>query len=151
MLALLAGAAQPLGSATARPAAEQQGLLRTNREFLEAVEEHRPEPIMRFFPTAGSFTYRHTLHTDEGDSVTIRRFAAGAARREITNGALWTSFDIQYEHQPIGLFAHQVLNRGTSWRRVRGTRFVPPDADATSGIFVEWRREGRRWGDRRVR
>jgi hypothetical protein len=31
------------------------------------------------------------------------------------------------------------------WRRVRGTRFVPPDASAASPVFVEWRRDEGRW------
>jgi hypothetical protein len=58
---------------------------------------------------------------------------------------VWASFEIQVESQPIGLFAHQVMHRGTGWRRVRGNRFVPPGASASSAIFVEWRREGDRW------
>jgi hypothetical protein len=51
----------------------------------------------------------------------------------------------QPQAQTIGLFAHQVMMRGVEWRRVSGTRFVPPGETAASAIFVEWRREGSKW------
>lgn len=49
------------------------------------------------------------------------------------------------ESEPVGLFAHQVRIRGTHWKRVGPTRFVPEDESSTAPIFVEWRREGAKW------
>ena len=37
------------------------------------------------------------------------------------------------------------LEHPRGWRRVRGTRFVPPGEPASSPVFVEWRREDGRW------
>ena len=53
---------------------------------------------------------------------------------------------LDVEAQPIGRLSHQVMHRGTGWRRVRGgSRFVPRDAPDDSPLFVEWRREGGTW------
>jgi len=115
------------------------------RAFLEAVRSHNRQRIASFFPTQGEFTYVHTAHHREGDRVQTLSFPAKDARSAIDGGRLWTSFDIQYENQPIGLFAHQVFLRGVAWHRVDGNRFVPPGDGASSAIYVEWRREGRQW------
>lgn len=34
---------------------------------------------------------------------------------------------------------------GKMWKRVGNNRFVPPEGDASSQTFVEWRREAGRW------
>jgi hypothetical protein len=116
-----------------------------NRLFLEAVDSHEADKIAPFFPRSGEFEYQFTEITDSTAQTRKRRFSGVDALHEISEGALWNSFDIQYEAQPIGLFAHQVMLRGTEWRQVGQTRFVPPGESASAAIFVEWRREGSRW------
>src|SRR4051812_24648030 len=93
----------------------QPGLVARNRLFLEAVRSRRPSRIAAFFPRHGTFEYVFTEHKEDGDHRQSKRFPARSAEREISGGALWTSFDIQYESQPIGLLAHQVMIRGTEW------------------------------------
>lgn len=143
------GAAAPLHSISApSPAMSErtsQSLEARTRAFLEAVSRHDRHHAASFFPDSGEFTYLHTVHGAQGDQTTELRFPAREATDLIETGQLWTSFDVQVEDQPIGLLAHQVRYRGVRWKRVSETRFVPPDADATSAIFVEWRREGSQW------
>ena len=122
------------------------GLDRRMDEFISAFDSGSAESFVRFFPTHGDFTYEHTVHGD-GGGVRVWRFPAtqaGAALDGI-DGLLWPSFTVQWEGQPIGLFAHQVLERPGTWVRVRGHRYVPPGGDAESRIYVEWRREGTAW------
>jgi hypothetical protein len=115
------------------------------RAFLTAINDVGPEGILEFFPSEGHFTYVHTSHQTTGDHRGVWRFAAEQKEDAIRNGPLWASFEFQFENQTIGLFAHQIMMRGVRWRRVSGTRFVPPGETASSAIFVEWRREGSRW------
>lgn len=114
--------------------------------FLRTVGRQNADSIAVFFPRTGDWTYVHTAHHGDEPREGVRRFRGPEALAAIRlRGPLWASFEIQVESQPIGLFAHQVLHRGTAWRRVRGNRFVPPDAPASSPIFVEWRREEGQW------
>ena len=113
--------------------------------FLAAARRSDVEGVVPFFPRRGSFTYLHTSYERDGAHPSTWIFPAADARKAITDGPLQPSFEIQAEGQTIGLFTHQLILRGTAWRRVRGTRFVPPGANASSGIFVEWRREGSEW------
>jgi len=133
--------------AHASPAATDPSRLEPRmRAFLEAVRRGSGDSIATFFPRTGDFTYVRTEHRSHGRRVGIWRFPASEAPRAISfRGPLWESFTIQYEGQPIGLLAHQVMHRGTVWRRVRGNRFVPPGASPGSGTFVEWRKEGGTW------
>lgn len=99
-----------------------------------------------FLPTVGSFTYFSTSHSPARTLVGTWRFtAADIPRAGDRDGPLSGVFAILVEGQPVGRLAHQVLHRGTAWRRVNGTRFVPPGAPASSPVFVEWRREGNAW------
>ena len=114
--------------------------------FLRAVRRKNSDSLALFFPRTGNWTYVHTAHHEDGPREAVRRFSGPDVPLAISyRGPLGRSFTINYESQPIGLFAHQVLHRGTAWRRVRGNRFVPPGAPASSPIFVEWRREDGQW------
>ena len=140
-----------LSSAGMLPAAHAQGnrvpasLAARTRSFLTAVNGEDYERLLEFFPTRGRFTYVHTLHSRAGDRRGVSHFLAAQKRDAIEKGALFPSFALQVENQPVGLFAHQVMMRGARWHRVSGTRFVPPGETASSDIFVEWRREGSKW------
>ncbi len=115
-------------------------------EFIASVDTLEPAGIVRFFPTTGDVKYRRTIHTAEGTQTGVWRFPAPEVPVALSSdGPLWASFEIQPEAQPVGLFEHQVKLRPGRWRRVRGTRFVPPGADALSPIYVEWRQEGTKW------
>jgi hypothetical protein len=136
-------AAQPADTVAATDASALQPRMSA---FLRAVRRTNADSIATFFPRTGDWTYVHTAHERDRARVGVRRFGGAEALAAIRlRGPLWASFEIQVESQLIGLFAHQVMHRGTAWRRVRGNRFVPPDAPASSPIFVEWRREGDRW------
>ena len=116
------------------------------RAFLETVNRGRAGPVTAaFFPRTGDWTYVHTARHAAGDRVGVWRFPALETRWAIVDGPLRKVFAIDYHAQPIGLFAHQVMHRGIAWRRVGGNRFVPPGAPASSGAFVEWRREFDAW------
>jgi hypothetical protein len=144
------GAALPLRpfpgpAAATKVAYAVQTLEARMQAFLEAVSRHDRREIANYFPRSGEFTYFHTVHEPNGSRAAEHRFQGREAANLIESGPLWTSFDVQVEDQPIGLFAHQVMLRGAAWKRVSETRFVPNDADAASAIFVEWRRERSRW------
>ncbi|HEU0016370.1 MAG TPA: hypothetical protein VFQ45_22005 [Longimicrobium sp.] len=141
VLALIAVAA-----AWAPVRAGQDGLDARARGFLEAVRTHRrnAERIAAYFPREGEWRYVHTRHTAGGASVGVWRFPAGETLRAI-QGPLVMSFDLHVEGQRVGTLVHQLLLRGSEWRRVRGTRFVPRDAPAGSAIYVQWRRESGAW------
>lgn len=115
-----------------------------NAAFLAAVRSQRSEQIAGFFPQTGNWRYVHTAHHRGGDRRAVWEFPAAETLRAI-RGPLNQSFDIRYEGQLIGTLSHQVMHRGTRWRRVRGNRFVPPGARPNSAIYVEWRREGATW------
>jgi hypothetical protein len=109
------------------------------------VNQDRPDALPTFFPRTGTFTYYHTAHESTGDRPGVWRFAGAEAGSVLRRRPLSGVFSINVEAQPIGLFAHQVMHRGTKWRRVSPTRFVPPGAPASSPTFVEWRQENGTW------
>ncbi|MFL5382753.1 MAG: hypothetical protein ACJ8GN_09595 [Longimicrobiaceae bacterium] len=165
LLALPAMMAIAAPAAGQRPAplsaAEAASLQVRMREFLAAVDREASTALVRFFPRAGALTWVHTLHADDRKRVSVWRFPPADLPRALKDGPLWPSFGLQPEGQPIGLFYHQVMTRKAfsrhkGWRRVRGTRFVPPGEPETAGLFVQWRREGDEWvvaayGDERFR
>jgi hypothetical protein len=119
-----------------------------NCAFLRAVRKHgHPggrHRVTEFLPRIGDLTYLTTIH----DSLRILaqwRFPAGDWAPVLQGPLRWV-FDTSVEEQPVGTLSHQLIFRGTAWRRVgRTLRFVPPDAADDSGLFVEWRREGDAW------
>jgi hypothetical protein len=105
------------------------------------MAEGRLEPY-EYFPARGSWTW---FNTRDGN-VGVHRFPAGETRRALDGYCpLRDSFIYQPEGQPMGGLIGRSLEHGSGWRRVRGTRFVPPGEPATSPAFVEWRREDGRW------
>lgn len=99
-----------------------------------------------FLPRTGTFTYHLTSYFPGGTSEGVWRLTPADFRQAfLGDGPLKGVLQVQYEEQPIGRLAHQVMTRGTAWRRVAGNRFVPPGACASSPVFVEWRREGDAW------
>jgi hypothetical protein len=128
----------------ARPGQPEQSLEARTKAFLEAISWADRERIVTFFPAAGDFEYQHTTHTDKGRTIGRWRFPAGTVGVS-TPGSLWEALTNRQEEQVVGLFAAQVIMRGTEWPRVGTTRFVPPGFDRSSHTFVEWRLEGDRW------
>jgi hypothetical protein len=113
-------------------------------QFFAAVDTLGPTGLAEFFPKTGTFTYRHTIHQTQGDQSFEWRFPASEITAALA-GPLWASFEIQFEGQPIGLFAHQLMERPGQWRRISRARFVPPGANACSATYIEWRLEGLQW------
>lgn len=126
--------------------AAQSGLEKRMADFISAFDSLPPERFVSFFPKSDDFTYTRTVHGD-GGGVRKWRFPATQAGEALAGSdrPLWASFTVQFEAQPIGLFAHQVLERPGRWVRIYGTRYVPPGSGAASPIYVEWRREGAEW------
>ena len=143
LLAAIFGLLRPCG-AHVSTATKVDALDQRMRAFLQAVRRSADSAAV-FFPSSGDWSYEHTSHRDDGDRVGVWRFPSSQTQWAIRRGPLRKVFSIDYHRQPIGLFAHQVMNRGTEWRRVRGSRYVPPGASASSPVFVEWRREGDAW------
>ena len=144
MMILVSGL--PLPPVPGVQAQPRPGLDERMHEFIVSVDRLGPEGLVRYFPTTGDVMYRRTTHTAEETRAGVWRFPASEVSGALAAyGPLWESFEMQYEAQPVGLFAHQVKLRAGRWRRVRGTRFVPPGADASSPIYVEWRQEGTNW------
>jgi hypothetical protein len=114
-----------------------------NCSFLQAITR---DTVETFFPRTGVFTYVKTTYDDSGRVVGTWRFPAAALSRLEWGHPLFWVFHINTHGQPIGTLSHQLLNRGTRWRRVgRTLRFVPADAPNDSRLYVEWRREDGQW------
>jgi hypothetical protein len=117
-----------------------------NCAFLRAVRGTGRDPVERFFPRTGVVTYVTTTYSDSGHVVGTWRFPVAALSRLSWGHPLFWVFDIAVEGQPIGTLSHQLLMRGTLWRRVERTlRFVPADGPDDSPLYVEWRREDGQW------
>ncbi len=112
------------------------------------LRDHRTTPdaaLREFFSIRDGFTYIHTAHYADGPQVDSTRFASADTSTSLP-AFFRRVLKIDYHAQRIGLFAHQVMQRGIRWRRVPDTtRFVPPDAPDDAAIFVEWRLEDGRW------
>jgi hypothetical protein len=133
----------------AREAASIQGdlaipLLATAGGFLKEVDTVEPQRLSRYFPRRGEFTHRRTIYAAGRDSVAERRYPAEILP-DALNGPLYPVFRTEQHRQPIGPFAHQVVIRGRGWKYVGSNRFVPPDADETSVVYMIWRLEDERW------
>lgn len=133
-------AAQP-AQAAPRPASVEDRMA----GFLAAVQRGPLDSLSSYFPRSGDFTYERQSHERQGARRGVWRFPASAAHQAITRGPLLDILTINVEAQPVGAFAHQLMHRGSRWRRVRGTRFVPADAAESSALYVQWRREDGEW------
>jgi hypothetical protein len=117
---------------------------RRAQEFLTAVDRLSPEQLIRFFPRAGELTYRHTVYTDEGVTVSETRYPAAEIPAAL-EGPLWPVLTLQQRGQRIGLFAHQVAMRGTRWRQVGSHRFAPRGEGPGTAIYVRMELEDGVW------
>lgn len=132
--------------------ARSQALEARTRAFFEAVRADSRERVAEFFPRRGGWSWVQTLRMESTPTV-IRvstwRFPAAETRRAIGQGGPFcNSIDQGSGHSgPFEeSFGMQVrIHDEEDWRRVRGSRFVPPGESARSPIFVEWRREGGAW------
>ena len=143
---LLAASALPLTAQ--RGGSARDGLDGRMRAFLEVVEVGDHEGIAGFFPRSGDWTWMPTLlRAPEGTRVGVWRFRGEETLRAISpGGELCDSFDPPGDTGTPGrTLLRAAMSHPTGWRRVRGSRFVPPEASPRSPIFVEWRREDGQW------
>lgn len=115
------------------------------QSFLAVMDTIGPAGLADFFPRTGEFTYRRTTYNGNDTVRSEWRFPASDVVRALNDGPLWETFEVQWEGQRLGLFADQARRRRGCWRRSANRRFVPPGADATSAIYVDWRLEGSTW------
>lgn len=128
--------------------ADETTLEGRNCAFLRAVRENATPAqrgrVVAFLPRTGDLTYVTTIQDDRPIRAE-RRFPAGGWDA-VLDGPLKDVLDTYQQIQPVGTLSHQLIFRGTAWRRVGdSTRFVPPGAADDSPLFVEWRREGDAW------
>jgi hypothetical protein len=152
LIALLTIAALPLGAQTESraPAAAGAPFGARMEAFLREVEESPNTGLGAYFPRRGDWTWVQTLRDDGGgpERTGIWRFPAAETQRAIgADGPVCDSFDEGGGHSGPweGRFGMYARHHEGRWRRVRGNRFVPPGADASSRWFVEWRREDGQW------
>ncbi|HEX2077049.1 MAG TPA: hypothetical protein VHG08_05045 [Longimicrobium sp.] len=125
---------------------DQATLEGRNCAFLRAVRRMGRDTLAAFLPRTGVLTYVTTTHDGSGHVVGTWRFPVAALSGLEWGHPLFCVFHIHVEGQPIGTLSHQLLHRGTLWRRVERTlRFVPADAPDDSPLYVEWRRENGQW------
>lgn len=143
-------AALPLAALPAAGQGPDAALDARMRAFVEAAPDAPNDGVAAFFPRRGDWTWVQTSHPHDRRGplrVGVWRFGAAETPRAIGEGGpVCQSFDAPggigpYEGR-LGVQAE--LHRGP-WRRVRGTRFVPPGESSASPVFVEWRREDGRW------
>jgi hypothetical protein len=128
-----------------RAQARGDGLNERASAFLRLVKG-APGEFRPYFPRSGEMRYVHTIHASTGDRVEVLRLGVSDVERDLaTQSALFDALEASPEHQTVGVLVEQVNCRGTGWRRIAGTRFVPPGEGRSSPVFIEWRREGQRW------
>lgn len=142
-LVLLVAAALPLRAQGASLEARMQA-------FLREVPREPNTALAAFFPRSGDWTWVQTLEDMNGgpERLGVWRFPGAETVRAIAkDGPACSSFDhVRGEYGPFeGSFGMQLRRYRGPWRRVRGTRFVPPGQPASSPVFVEWRREEGEW------
>ncbi|HEX6038818.1 hypothetical protein, partial [Longimicrobium sp.] len=137
-----------LGAAPAQ--AQDATLAARMRAFAEAAPTAPNDSVAAFFPRRGDWTWVQTwIRTDgRGDARTgTWRFSGVETPRAIgPDGPVCNSFEGAGGAGPFeGRLGMQTVIHDGPWRRVRGTRFVPPGEPASSPVFVEWRREDGAW------
>jgi hypothetical protein len=150
LAALLAALALPLRAQEpdSLPAADASAATLEERmdAFLKAVDRGIERRAADFFPRDGHFTWVRTTHYPSGSHVGFWRFRASEVAKAVeTCGPLMGSFEFLPHGQPVGGFYHQMMESDSTWRRVRGNRFVARSGMAKTPAFVEWRREAGRW------
>jgi hypothetical protein len=139
LLATHAGVARAQAADTSRISRPGWSLERTMGTFIDDLYDAR-----EFFPTRGEWTWVLTTHyAGRPDSVGPWRFPAAQTDSAIGfNGPVCDAFR-SGDYVVLGTLVSRAGAR--PWRRVSGTRFVPPESGARSPVFVEWRREDERW------
>lgn len=139
-----------LAAGWAHPAGAQSTLDQRMHGFLGAVRElGHPDPVAGFFPRRGDWTWVQRLTNAPAPLRTVTwRFPGAETRRAMEPGAplcyslAWYGGD--YGPHDGAMLWQASIHEGR-WRRVTGTRYVPPGEGADSPTFVEWRREDGRW------
>lgn len=147
LLALSIAAAAP---AAAQGAAPDTTLAARVQAFLREIPREPNDALAAFFPRRVDWTWVQTLRPERGGPprTGIWRFPGAEAARAIgADGPACPSFDVGGgEFGPFeGRFGMQALLHRGPWRRVRGNRYVPPGAPASSPVFVEWQLEDGEW------
>lgn len=139
-----------LAALPARAQAPDGSLATRMRAFAAAAADAPNDSVAAFFPRRGDWTWVHTRQPSSrrgAPRVGTWRFGGAQTLRAIgAGGPVCESFDGPGGFGPpeerLGM--QTLMHRGP-WRRVRGTRFVPPGESAASPVFVEWRREDGAW------
>lgn len=133
----------------ATPLGAQAGLEARMQALLDTLAEGSTAGAAAFFPRRGEWAMVTTWRGGPaGVRTRARRFSGAETPRIIgPGGELCDSFTRPGGEYgpPEGVLAMQAMMHRSGWRRVRGSRFVPPGKDASSGSFVEWRREDGAW------
>lgn len=140
-----------LAAPPARAQAPDDALAARMRAFAEAAPDAPNDSVAAFFPRRGDWTWVHTRRPFDAPGpprVGTWRFGGAEMLRAIgAGGPVCESFDRSFgeigPHE--GRLGIQTRMHRGPWRRVRGTRFVPPGESAASPVFVEWRREDGAW------
>ncbi len=143
-LAALPANAQDRGAPAGTPLAARM------QAFIREVHETPNTGLAAYFPRRGDWTWVHTRQPygrRGAPRVATWRFGGAQTLRAIgAGGPVCPSFDGPGGVGPTeGHLGMQTLMHRGPWRRVRGTRFVPPGESAASPVFVEWRREDGAW------
>lgn len=122
------------------------------KRFMRALLTDSLDLLLPFFPRQGDWSWVQAWSDEHEHPLPAGtwRFPAASTRQVLDHGGpACESFDLFPEGgefgAPPGLLSEHVRYDSMGWRRVRGNRFVPPGAKASSPVFVEWRREGREW------
>lgn len=120
------------------------------RAFVQAAPDAPNDSVAAFFPRRGEWTWVPASHHPDGRGPVrtgVWRFGGAETPRAIgAGGPVCPSFDGPGGIGPYeGRLGMQTRMHRGPWRRVRGTRFVPPGESAASPVFVEWRREDGAW------
>jgi hypothetical protein len=136
------GVTPPDGSALAADdAAPPQSAAAAMEGFARAVERRDAGAVLQYFSKKG-FRYLETIEKPRQ----VRRVTYAELAQDLIagpSGSGWYAALLSDEDESFALATASA--NGRPWREVSNHKFVLPDDEADSTLYVIWRREGERW------
>jgi hypothetical protein len=111
--------------------------------FVASLRAKDTDRFLLLFSRKKPFRMRNTLQGPSSTaSISYKILAKELTRKSQDEGL----YSVLFDAGPDDSFRQYVDNApDAAWRWIGGTRFVPSYEDASSKVYVTWRKEGKRW------
>jgi hypothetical protein len=111
--------------------------------FIDALSRKDVPAFLEFFSRNKPFRFIGTIQPKrQVDLVRFDALARELNARDVDRG--W--YSVLFDGGPDDSLALTIEDPARRpWRRVKGQKFVPPDDDDDSTLFITWRKENGRW------